>query len=186
MQNVWLRPITLEDAGSVQRYASDERLAATCNVPHPYPSNGGQQFAERSVRAREQRQRFPHAIICDGQFVGVIGINLPDFANLTAEVDYWLAVSFWSRGIMTQAVGLVAGVAFQELNFRYLFSGCWAENPASCRVLEKNGFREIESVINDGHFGQKFLGQTIRRFRLSYEDWFNRANFSYQVDETDE
>nr|WP_235927041.1 GNAT family N-acetyltransferase [Gloeocapsopsis dulcis] len=173
-----MRPITLEDADAVQRCASDAKLAATCNVPHPYPLNGGQQFAERSIRAREQKQRFPHAIVCNDQFVGVIGINLPDFSNLTAEVDYWLAVPFWGRGIMTQAVGLVVEIAFQELGFRHLFSSCWAENPASCRVLEKNGFRKIQSVLNDGHFGQKFLGQTIHRFRLSYEEWLNRAKAS--------
>lgn len=171
MQNVSLRPITLEDANSVQHYASDARIAATCNVPHPYPSNGGQLFVERCIQATKSRQRFPHAILLDGEFVGVIGLNLPDFTNLTAEVDYWLAVPFWGRGIATQAVGLVAGIAFEDIGFRRLFSGCWAKNPASCRVLMKNGFGEIESVVNDGHFGQKFLGETIRRLTLSYEDW---------------
>jgi RimJ/RimL family protein N-acetyltransferase len=171
MQNVSLRPITVEDATSVQLYASDARLAATCNVPYPYPSNGGQVFVERCIHARESRQRFPHAILLDGQFVGVIGLNLPDFTNLTAEVDYWLAVPFWGQGIMTQAVGLVAGVAFKELGFCRLFSGCWSKNPASCRVLEKNGFTEISSIVNDGHFGQKFAEETIRRFTLSYDEW---------------
>lgn len=174
MQNVSLRPITLEDADSIQRYASDARLAATCNVPHPYPLNGGQVFVERAIHAHESRQRFPHAILLDGEFVGVIGLNLPDFTNLTTEVDYWLAVPFWGRGIMTQAVGLITGIALEDIGFRRLFSGCWAKNPASFRVLEKNGFLEIESVINDGYFGQKFVGETIRRLTLSDEDWQKR------------
>lgn len=174
MQNVSLRPIVLEDVDSVQRYASDARLAATCNVPHPYPSDGGQIFVERCIYARKSRQRFPHAILLDGQLVGVISLNLPDFENLTAEVDYWLAVPFWGRGIMTGAVGLVTNIAFEDLGFRRLFSGCWIKNPASCRVLEKNGFIEIPSVVNDGDFGQKFLGETIRRLTLSYEDWHKR------------
>ncbi|MHC5766276.1 MAG: hypothetical protein ACYTXI_11800 [Nostoc sp.] len=59
MQNVSLRPVTVEDATSVQLYAWDARLAATCNVLHPYPPNGGQVFVERCIHARESRQRFP-------------------------------------------------------------------------------------------------------------------------------
>jgi hypothetical protein len=44
-------------------------------------------------------------------------------------------------------------------------------NPASAQALEKNGFREIEPITNDGRYGQKFIGETIRRFTLDQADW---------------
>ncbi len=67
---------------------------------------------------------------------------------------------------MTNAVRLAVEYAIKELAMTTVFSGCWEGNPASCRVLEKNGFNEIESIINDGKYGQKFKGQRIRRFKL--------------------
>jgi hypothetical protein len=36
-----IRPITKEDAPDVFEYASHALVAATCNVPHPYPKDGG-------------------------------------------------------------------------------------------------------------------------------------------------
>ena len=81
--------------------------------------------------------------------------------TLTTEVDYGLAVPFFGQEIMT----------FLDLGFQSLFSGFWYKNLASCRVLEKNGFTEISSVVNDDRFGQKHTGETIRRFNLSCSEW---------------
>lgn len=39
MIQVSIRPIQLEDAEGVQRYASDERVAATTTIPQPYPES---------------------------------------------------------------------------------------------------------------------------------------------------
>ena len=85
---VTIRPVQLSDAIAVQRYASDEKLARTCNVPHPYPDNGGELFVKRSVEARRNRERFPSAVLVDGEFVGVVGLNAPDFAAGTVELDH--------------------------------------------------------------------------------------------------
>jgi len=150
---VTLRPIALADAPSVQRYAADERLARTCNVPHPYPDNGGAWFAKRSVDARAKRERFPFAVLVDDDFAGIVGLNAPDFENRTIECDYWIGVPFWGKGIGTAAVGLAAAYAFADLDMQIVFSGCLTSNPASARVLEKNGFMEIETIVNDGKYG---------------------------------
>ena len=34
---VTIRPLRYSDAAAVQRYASDERVALTTNIPQPYP-----------------------------------------------------------------------------------------------------------------------------------------------------
>lgn len=164
--DVSIRPIESGDAEAVQRYASDEQLARTCNVPHPYPENGGEHFVKQGIEDRQKKKRFPSAILLNGNFVGVIGLNNPDFQERSIEVDYWLGVPFWGVGIMSKAVSLAVEYAINELEITTVFSGCWEGNPASCRVLEKNGFKEIEGIINDGKYGQKFKGQQIRRFKL--------------------
>jgi RimJ/RimL family protein N-acetyltransferase len=168
---VTIRPIELTDAGAVQRYAADEKLARTCNVPHPYPENGGEWFVKRSVEARQKRERFPSAVLVDGQFVGVIGLNSPDFEAKSIECDYWVGVPNWGKGIGTKAVGLAVEFAFHELGMQTVFSGCWEGNPASARVLEKNGFKETESTLGTDTYGQKHKGKRIRRFMLTRQEW---------------
>ena len=164
--DITIRPIESGDAEAVQRYASDEQIARTCNVPHPYPENGGERFVKQGIEDRQKKKRFPSAILLKGDFVGIIGLNDPDFQNRTIGVDYWLGVPFWGNGIMTEAVRLAVEYAIEDLEMTTVFSLCWEGNPASCRVLEKNGFNEIKSIINDGKYGQKFKGQRIRRFKL--------------------
>jgi len=171
---ITIRPIELGDAAAVQRYAADEELARTCNVPHPYPDNGGEEFVGRSVEARSKRERFPFAIVVDGEFVGVIGLNAPDFEVGTVEVDYWIGVPHWGKGIGTNAVKLAVEFAFTELGMRMVFSGCWEGNPPSGRILLKNGFEETESILGSESYAQKFKGKRIRRFVLKRELWSKR------------
>ena len=171
-----LRPIELGDAAAIQRYASEAELAATCNVPHPYPAGGGLRWAEKSIEDRAARRRFLSAIIAEDAFVGLIGLNAVNFERGTAEVDYWVGRPFWGRGIATAAVASATKLAFDELGLVQLSSGCRLANPASARVLQKNGFAEIQPVVNDGRFGTKFLGETIRRFTLLIETWKNQRD----------
>ncbi|HEY3899973.1 MAG TPA: GNAT family N-acetyltransferase [Chthoniobacter sp.] len=166
MPSVQIRPVSLGDAASVQDYASDARVAATCNVPHPYPADGGEAFVQRSVDAWAARHRFPFAVTFDGEFCGIVTLNGPDFEQGTVEVDYWIAHPFWGRNIATQAVRLAVQYAQTKLGIGSVFSACWEQNRASIRVLEKNGFRPIGPIVNDGTYGQKLLGEIIERYRL--------------------
>ena len=49
--DVSIRPLELTDAPAVQRYASDERVARTTNIPQPYPDDGGEQFVKQCLEA---------------------------------------------------------------------------------------------------------------------------------------
>lgn len=126
------------------------------------------------MKARQNRERFPSAVLADGEFVGVVGLNAPDFAEGTIECDYWIGVPHWNRGVGTKAVELAVDFAFRELGMRIVFSGCWEGNQPSARVLEKNGFREIESMVDTDASGRKFRGMRIRRFKLTREEWMTK------------
>lgn len=169
-----IRPIEVGDAAAVQRYAAQEKLARTCNVPHPYPENGGEWFVKRSIEARLKREHFTSAVLADGQFVGVVGLNDPDFKAGTVECDYWIGVPHWNKGVGTSAVGLAVQFAFDELGLQTVFSGCWEGNPPSARVLQKNGFKEIDSIVGTDTYGWKKKGEPIRRFRLTKHEWINK------------
>jgi len=164
MSRVSFRPIVLSDAPLVQRFVSDAAVAATCNIPQPYPLDGGLRFVERAVAAREAGTRYAFAILYDGEFVGTIGLNAVNHQEGSAELDYALASSPWNQGIMTEAARQAIEYAFEILGLRVLRSGGLVENKGTARVLEKNGFVFTEEILNDGRWGQKFLGRTLRRY----------------------
>jgi len=97
-----------------------------------------------------------------------MALNAVDKQAGTAELDYWVAVPFWNRGIGTAAARPVIEFAFEELGLSTLQSCCLPGNMASVRVLEKNGFVKVGEFVNDGKYGNKFLGQSMKRFQLKY------------------
>ena len=163
---VTIRPIELSDADSVQQYASDAALAETCNVPHPYPVDGGATFVEGTVQGREAGKRYTFAILYNSDFAGVMTLNAVDKEAGTAELDYWVAVPFWGIGIGTAAAAQAIRFAFEELGLSTLQSCTLLNNVASARILEKNGFVQVGEFVNDGSYGNKFLSQKMKRLQL--------------------
>lgn len=58
----------------------------------------------------------------------------------TGTVGYWMGEAHAGKGVMTEAVGLVAGFAFSTLRLHRLEASCLPENGRSIRLLEKVGF----------------------------------------------
>lgn len=84
----------------------------------------------------------------------------------TAELDYWIALPFWGRGIATQAARLAIAYAFETLGLHTLYSGGLVQNGAPMRVLEKNGFTKLGEFAYDG---PRFAGEAVARYRLDRE-----------------
>lgn len=165
---VKIRPLQLSDAAAVQRYASDVRVARTTTIPQPYPENGGETFVRTGIRAHENREAFFFAIVADGDMVGVVELGAFNYEKRSARCDYGIASSHWGRGIMTGAVALALNYAFCELGMDIVHSACLKRNPASARVLEKNGFQETEGFIYNS---SKFKNEPARRFQLTRQAW---------------
>lgn len=69
-----------------------------------------------------------------------------EFAGLISEgegIGYMLDRRFWGLGIMTEALAAVQKHSMSTLGHEALLSGAFSDNPASIRVLEKCGWREI-------------------------------------------
>ncbi len=168
--DVSLRPLEYDDATMIQHYASDTRLAAICNIPHPYPTNGGKMFVQERLMDQETGASYPLAVLTSGELIGVMSLNAIDQKRCSAELAYWIAVPFWGRGYATMAVRLVIALAFAGLHLRTLESACLEKNPTACHVLEKAGFI-VDQEIHHARPPSRFAGQALRLFRLRREDW---------------
>lgn len=63
-----------------------------------------------------------------------------DFAQLNAEVGYWVVPAARRRGVATQAVALAAGCAFTTLGLHRIQLYHSVANVASCAVARAAGF----------------------------------------------
>ncbi len=169
---VTIRPLQLGDAEAVQRYASDKRVARTTTIPEPYPPDGGETFVKKAVEEHANGEAFHFGILSDGELIGAIDLRSIDRENRSLEFGYAIAASHWGKGVTSRALALALRYAFCELGMELVRASCLRRNPASARVLEKNGFRESGEYISDS---PKFKGEPFREFQLTKREWL--ANY---------
>ncbi len=148
--NFILRPWEESDAESLAKYADDPRVPfnLTDAFPNPYGISDAYDFIRRCQE--KDPEEFHRAIVMNGEAAGCVSI-IPqkDVYRRSAEIGYWLAVPFWGQGIMTIAAGQICREAFARYDLARIYAKVYTRNPASRRVLEKNGF-VLEGVLRDG------------------------------------
>ncbi len=106
----------------------------------PYTENEESYFIWGMMSA-DDREVFAYAIEIEGKAVGCIGVfRQENMHKRTAELGYYLAEEYWGHGIMTAAVKWICDYVFKKSDIIRIYAEPFAENIASCRVLEKAGF----------------------------------------------
>ena len=132
--------------------------------PHPYSEKDAEAFIERTNALKPSTS---FAIATNIEVIGGIGLVLrQDIHRFSAEIGYWLAESYWNRGIMTKAVCLVCDWAFTEFTLTRIFAEPFAANQASIAVLRKCGFdlegTSRKSAYKDGQFLDQEIFALVR------------------------
>ena len=140
------------------------RLNALCNsidrsflsdrIPYPYTDRDAEAWLSMVSRLDGSEGIF-RAIKKDGQLIGNISVEKKaDIYRLDGEIGYFLLDEYKGQGIMTEAVSQICELAFSELDICRITGLVFAENTASARVLEKNGFKPEgcmkQAVIKNG------------------------------------
>ena len=137
-----LRPVRASDAGLLELYAGDARVArATRSIPHPLPPGAVAAFIARAGA----EDRTEDVWVMDGsgsglpELLGVVGLERMDRDQ--SEIGYWVAPALWNSGIASEAVEAI--VAANPLKNRTIFGSVFQDNPASAAVLTHVGFAYI-------------------------------------------
>ena len=140
------------------------RLNALCNsidrsflsdrIPYPYTDRDAEAWLLMVSRLDGSEGIF-RAIKKDVQLIGNISVEKKaDIYRLDGEIGYFLLDEYKGQGIMTEAVSQICELAFSELDICRITGLVFAENTASARVLEKNGFKPEgcmkQAVIKNG------------------------------------
>ncbi|MNM60208.1 putative ribosomal N-acetyltransferase YdaF [compost metagenome] len=151
---VQLRPWQQDDLDSLLLHANDAAVSRglSTRFPYPYSRADGQAFLAGEVIDLSGPV---FALVIDGQACGGIGVTQgKGERRFGASLGYWLGQRHWGQGVMTSVVAAYAPWVMRELGLARLAAQVMTYNPASARVLLKNGFVEEgverQSVFKDG------------------------------------
>jgi RimJ/RimL family protein N-acetyltransferase len=99
----------------------------------------------------EMLRQYGHGtwIVIEGsEVVGLCGYKKPPDNNGTVSIGYGIAASRRGRGLATGAVSGLLRCAAMEPLIRFITAETSIDNPASQRVLAKNGFKPAGTRID--------------------------------------
>jgi len=140
-----LRPLEKADIPAVQKSAGERKISDTMiSIPYPYPAGEAERYVTRQL-AEHEAGRVVTYIIEDkaiDRFCGLVEIREIDHEHMQAELSFWLGVDAWGQGCMSEILQPVVRYSFKGLGLNRLYAYSMLRNPASGRVLEKNGFKQ--------------------------------------------
>ncbi len=142
-----IRPFKKGDEKSLQKNINDKAIYRyTLRIPYPYTMKIANEWIKENLKAQRKKNRdaYRFAIDINKDVAGVI--SLENIQKHKAEIGYWLAKKYWNKGIMTEAVKLMANFGFKKLKLERIYAPIFSKNRRSAMVLEKNGFK-LEGLL---------------------------------------
>lgn len=146
-KRIVLRAYQLSDVKNVQRLAGEKIIAEmTANIPHPYVEGMAEEWIAKHEFWFENREAIVFAIQRSetGELIGTISLNQID--DKTGNLGYWLGVPYWGLGYCSEAAALIIEYGFYHYGLNLIYARHLPENPASGKVMIKNGF-EYKSEV---------------------------------------
>ncbi|AKU16237.1 GNAT family N-acetyltransferase [Luteipulveratus mongoliensis] len=159
---VQLRAHHVDDVSRIVEQINDARFQRWTSVPLPYDDSHALAFLEIIRGAWEDGDARFWAVEVGGRYAGTINYRLK--GGGTAEVGYGLHVDSRGAGVMSHALRLVLGWAFEHDGVETMGWRAAVGNLASRRVAWANGFA-VEGLwrgmhaIPSGHVDDMWLGQ---------------------------
>ena len=125
----------------LQMNSTSEISENTLTLPFPYHKQHADYWFQMAEFSFKKKEAFIFGIREKEnlKLIGAVGLHL-DVAHHKAEVGYWLGKSFWNNGYVSEALQAVIKFGFEELKLNKIYASHFHHNPASGKVLEKNGF----------------------------------------------
>lgn len=145
-----LRRLRMADAPRIAHFCDDPGVGRNLAMtPLPYLPVAAEGWIMIQAARAPLATDFVFAVELAGEgLVGCIGAHGRGDAGF--EIGYWYGRPFWGRGFASEALG---GFLSEARKLGPLAAGHFVDNPASGRVLEKNGFAytgEVEALFSMG------------------------------------
>ncbi len=148
-----IRPWKSEDAPYIAEAVNNIKIQNNLRdgLPFPYTAEDARTYIQAMLGA-DKNKTYAFAITVEDKAIGSIGVFRKDnIHSRTAELGYFIAESYWGRGLGTSAVKQVCRLIFETTDIIRIFAEPFSYNTASCRVLEKSGF-SLEGLLKNNAF----------------------------------
>ena len=166
MEEFNLKPFELSDALIFSLHANNINIwrNLTNQFPHPYSVEDAQNYIKLTLQPSPKQIL---GIYVDAEPIGSIGLHpLEDIFSKNMELGYWLAEPYWSKGIMTKAIGQMVEYGFENFDINRIFARPFHRNIGSIKALEKNDFKleaKLEKTIfKEGKYEDELI-YAVRR-----------------------
>lgn len=142
-----------DQAACVEHLNEKEIYDYTLRIPYPYAETDFQEWLKIVEKTTAQQGRPVQWAIRNEEGLLIGGCGFDDFQvgkSHRAEIGYWLAKPYWSRGIMTAVVRKACEFAFAEFGLVKIVAHVFPDNVASAKVLANCGFQQ-EGYLRKHH-----------------------------------
>jgi RimJ/RimL family protein N-acetyltransferase len=167
-----LRPLSHEDATSILKLASNRQIAdTTISIPYPYPDNEAEQYISKQITEQKKGHSVTFAIELklESSLIGIAEFRDIDKEHFVAELSYWLAVTAWRKGYMSEALKPLLAFGFETLSLNRIQAYHMVRNLASGKVLQKNGFKSEGLLRQRVRKWGKF--EDVRLLSILRQEW---------------
>jgi ribosomal-protein-alanine N-acetyltransferase len=137
-----IREWQIEDAENLASVINNKKIQDNLRdgIPYPYTVENAKEYIT-SMLSADKDETYAFAITVDDKAIGSIGVfRCNNIHFRSAEMGYYIAESYWGKGIGTSAVKQTCKYIFDHTNIIRIFAEPFAYNTASCHILEKAGF----------------------------------------------
>lgn len=153
-----LKPFILEDAPAVTVLANDYELyKSTLHLPYPYDITCAVDWIQHHELHYSENGFVTLGAFLKGEeeLIGAFSLGQVKSSN-QGEVGYWVGRKYWGKGYASEATQALIAYGFGHLNLNRIYGRYLTMNPASQKVMEKNGmtFEGVlkEAVFKDGTY----------------------------------
>jgi len=172
-----LGQLEIADIPAIVKYANNQNISKMLrSMPYPYQEKDAIGWLNRARTEfdRKTAYMFRVGLAATGEFIGNIGIHIKE-EHQKALVGYWMAEPFWGNGYTTEAMAAILKFGFEELRLNKIFAGFQSDNPASGKVMIKNGMVKEAELVDEEFKNGRFLSIILYRLtKREYEQIQNK------------
>ncbi len=144
-KRVLLRPLEEEDAETYAEWLNQPQMRDYLLVRFPISLTSEREWIAGMISMEGNPSNIVLAIErkTDGKHIGSVGLHQINWLHRRATTGSFISPArLRGKGYGSEAKGLLLDYAFGELGMRSLWSIAFEGNIASCRALEKQGYKE--------------------------------------------
>lgn len=154
---VRLRAFERGDVDANHAFVNDRETLRGMLSGIPFPSSMEDEYRWLEQQTSYSRGEYQFAIEdAEGDLVGRCGVIRVDWKNRVGELAIMIGTPYRGRGYGKEAMGLLCGFCFNEMNLHKLKVSVFAFNHAAIRCYEANGFQRegvlAREIFRDGAY----------------------------------